>query len=270
MKIFLKLCSIFCAALIFQTAAFSLDESFTVISDVHLNSDKTENKMTSSIKNLLQAVKMTNESNSECVIFLGDNLHSANRYDLAMFSKIIKKINKPVYVTVGNRDLSKTKGLVKEDYYRILNKFSNNKLKTVPSYKKHGDLIFIFLSGVNEGIPGYRGYYKPNELDYLDKILTKFKDKKVIIFQHFPVIEPKIDETRKTVKPENYFKVLTAHNNVIAVISGHYHTEGIFENDGIKHISVASLGVNDEFEQIKVFKNKDGTYTLTTKIYNIE
>jgi len=245
------------------------DHSISVISDVHLNSDKTNNKMTPSIKNLLEAVEIVNKSNSCCVVFLGDNLQSANRYDLAMFAKIIKKINKPVYVAVGNRDLSKTKGLMKKNYYRILNKFSNNELKTVPSYKKQGDLIFIFLSGVNEAIPSYRGYYKLAELDYLDKTLTKFKDKKVIIFQHFPIIEPKFDETRTIVKPENYLKVLAEHDNVLAVVSGHYHTEKVTESEGVKHISTGAL-FNSEFEQIKVIQSKNGKYTITAKVYTVE
>ncbi len=265
-KIFLILLSF----LIIQTSAFAGDEAITVIADVHLNSDKAENKMTPSIKKLLSVVEIVNNGSSNCVVFLGDNIHSANRYDLAMFAKIIKKIKKPVYVTVGNRDLSKTKGLEKKEYYRILNKFSDNKLKTLPSYKKQGDFIFVFLSGTNETIPSYRGYYRAAELEYLDNILTKHKDKKVIIFQHYPIIEPKEDETRKLVKPELYTEVLKAHNNVLAIVSGHYHTEGVFDVDGIKHISVNSLGANGEFEQIKIFKNKNGTYTITTSIYNVE
>lgn len=268
-KLFKILCLLLFLA--FNQAVFAEDKTIAVISDVHLSSDKSgENKMTPSINNLLKAVDIVNQGNFEDVFFLGDNLNSANRYDLAMFAKIINRIEKPTYVTVGNRDLSKTKGLLKKEYYRILNKFSNNKLKTSPSYKKDGDFIFIFLSGVNENIPSYRGYYKLAELDFLDETLTKFKDKKAVIFQHFPIVEPKEDEVRKIVKPENYLNVIKKHNNVIAIISGHYHMENVAEVDGIKHISVGSLNSTGEFEQIKFMENKDGTYTITTKILNVE
>ena len=268
-----KLFKILCLLLfiIFSQAAFAQDKTIAVISDVHLTSDKSgENKMTPSIQSLLKAVDMVNQGNFEQVIFLGDNLNSANRYDLAMFAKIIKRIDKPTFVIVGNRDLSKTKNMIKKEYFRILNKFSNNKVKTVPSYKKDGDFIYIFLSGVNENIPSYRGYYKMAELDFLDATLTKFKDKKAIIFQHFPIIEPKEDDVRKIVKPENYMNVINKHNNVIAVISGHYHMENVVEENGIKHISVGSLYNNGEFEQIKFFENKDGSYTITTKILTVD
>ena len=247
-KLFKILCLLLFLA--FNQAVFAEDKTIAVISDVHLSSDKSgENKMTPSINNLLKAVDIINQGNFEDVFFLGDNLNSANRYDLAMFAKIIKRIEKPTYVTVGNRDLSKTKGLLKKEYYRILNKFSNNKLKTSPNYKKDGDFIFI---------------------DFLDETLTKFKDKKAVIFQHFPIVEPKEDEVRKIVKPENYLNVIKKHNNVIAIISGHYHMENVAEVDGIKHISVGSLNSTGEFEQIKFMENKDGTYTITTKILNVE
>ena len=263
----------FALSLLFLFAAIcpccAKNESITLISDVHLSSDKQNNKMTPSIKRLLSAVNQANVDTSDCVVFLGDNVNGANRYDIAMFAKVIKKLKKPYYVAVGNRDINRGKNVNRKEFYRIVNKYSSNKVNKTPSYFKQNDYIFIFMSGVNETFPTYNGYYKKDELEFLDKTLTKFADKKAVIFQHFPVVEPKEDKNRNTYKPENYLEVLSHHKNVIAVVSGHYHFENITEIDGVKHISVPALS-QGEYEQIKIFENKDGSNTITTKILSVE
>ena len=103
----------------------------------------------------------------------------------------------------------------------------------------------------------------------MEQTLTKFKDKKVIIFQHFPIIPPSESETKQTVKAENYLNVISKHNNILAIVSGHYQEEDIKEVNGIKHISIGSLAKDGEYEQIKIYKNKDNSYTITTKILTV-
>ena len=269
MKKIVKILSLFLVLLIGANYCEAKNESITIISDVRLSMDKKENKMTPSIKKLLQLTEQVNVDSSSSVIFLGDNVQSADRYNIAMFSKIIKKINKPYYVTIGDKDIGKSKGVTKKEYFRILNKYSSNKTKTAPTYKKQGDFIYIFLSGVNETFPIENGYYKASELSFLEQTLTKFKDKKVIIFQHFPIIPPSESETKQTVKAENYLNVISKHNNILAIVSGHYQEEDIKEVNGIKHISIGSLAKDGEYEQIKIYKNKDNSYTITTKILTV-
>ena len=45
------------------------------------------------------------------------------------------------------------------------------------------------MNGVKEVIPGPNGYYKESEIIWLDRRLTKFKNKKVVILQHFPLLD---------------------------------------------------------------------------------
>ncbi len=269
MKRLLKFFTVFLFLYLFQNLACAENIGITLISDVHLVADKKENKMTPSIKKLIDAVEMANADTSKYVVFLGDNTGGGNKYDIAMFSKVIKKLNKPYFVLAGNRDINRGKNVDKKEFYRIVNKFSSNKVKKLPSYKKEGEYVFVFMGGLNETFPTYNGYYKDDELLFLDKTLTKFKDKKVIIFQHFPVVPPKEDENRATYKKEEYTKILKRHDNVLAIVSGHYHHENIIEEGNIKHISVGAL-IQGEYEQIKIFKNKNGSYTITTKILNLE
>lgn len=270
MKNILKLIILFCFIFTFQVKAISKDITLTVISDAHIKADKKENSLTPSIDKLLKAIDQTNVDSSDYVVFLGDNVQNANRIDIAMFAKIINRLNKPYYAVMGNRDIGKTKGVDKKEYYRIINKFSKNKISKLPCYKRADDFIFIFLSGVNETFPTYKGYYKAYELEFLDKTLEKFKDKKAVIFQHFPVVAPGEDEMRSTYKPENYLETIKKHDNVLAVVSGHYHSENVIESDGIKHISVGALCDGGEYEQIKIYDNNDGTYSITATILSVQ
>ncbi|MCD8024938.1 MAG: hypothetical protein LUE64_05340, partial [Candidatus Gastranaerophilales bacterium] len=112
-------------------------------------------------------------------------------------------------------------------------------------------------------------YYKADELEFLDKTLSKFQDKKAIIFQHFPVVPPAYDDMKKTYKAELYKNVLSRHNNVLAIVSGHYNKEALIEENGIKHISVSGLYQSGEYEQIKIFKNKNGSYSLTARVISV-
>ena len=146
MKNILRLIIVLFFAFFIQMQAISKDVTITVISDAHIKSDKKDNTMTPSIAKLLKAIEQTNIDSSDYVIFLGDNVQNADRVDTAMFSKIIKKLNKPYYTVIGNRDISKTRGMDKKEYFRIVNKFSSNKTSKMPCYKRADDLIFIFLS----------------------------------------------------------------------------------------------------------------------------
>ncbi len=263
MKKILLTLLVFC----FNLPVFANSEVITVIADSHVSiNKKDEQAATPATLRLLQTISQVNKDSSNCVIFLGDNVNSPNRLNVALFAKAINKIKKPVYVVAGNRDIGKKGGLDQKEYYRIVNKFSKNKVKKAPSYIKHDDLIFIFMYGVNETVPTFRGNYRTSELEFLNKTLTKFSDKKAIIFQHFPIVPPKEDIDKTPYKPEMYLAELQKHNNVLAVVSGHYHFENVIEQAGIKHISVASLALNGEYEQLKIFKNNDGSYSVTTKI----
>lgn len=269
MKAF-KLFFILIFTLFIQNASFASDLTFTAIADTHIKSDKVNNSMTPSIQKLLNAKDDINSSGSEFVVFLGDNIEKADKYDLTMFAKIINKIKKPVFVGIGNHDILKTKGLTKKEYYKLLNRFSKNRVSKVPSVKKFDDFVLVFMDGANETIPMPRGYFRDSEMIFLEKTLNKYEDKNVIIFQHFPILPPKEDTLRQTFKDEPYKKLLSKHKNVKMIVSGHYHAdfEGEDEN-GIKHISVPSLEENGEYKVINV-KTLDDKVLIRTKVINVE
>ncbi|GBF23656.1 alkaline phosphatase, partial [Candidatus Gastranaerophilus sp. (ex Termes propinquus)] len=116
-------------------AVFASSVKFAVLSDVHTQANKdTEGNYSShsSIDKLKRAVALANDLNVDFVVFSGDNIDKADKDVLVIFAKVINKIKKPVYVGLGNHDVAQVTGLDKKEYYRLLNKYSHNKISQVP------------------------------------------------------------------------------------------------------------------------------------------
>ncbi len=268
MKLF-KLLFLLGFIFVFQTVSYSAEVTFTAISDTNIKRDTAENSMTPSIQKLLYAKDDINKSGSKFVIFLGNNVSKADKFDLVMFGRVINKINKPVYAGIGNRDIQKVKGLDKKEYYRILNKYSKNRISKVPSTKKLDGFLFIFLDGVNETIPMPKGYFKDREIIWLENTLEKNKNKNVSLIQHFPAYTGK-KENDNLYDQKPYTRLLSRYGNIKAVISGHTNSdfEGEDEN-GIKHISVPSLAQGSEYKVINI-KTLGEETLIKTKTISVE
>lgn len=223
---------------------FADNIKFAQITDTHLSAT---NPYTASV--LESAVEDINkQSDISFVVFTGDNIANPKEADLNEFVKIIKKLNVPYYITLGNSDVYKSNGLSKVRYFEILKEANLLKFNTqkTPNYVfKKNNFVFVVVDGAKEVVPGTVGYYRKDTLDWLDKVLTKYSKKDVVIFQHFPVVYPKEVESRlkthKTYRVEDYLKVLAKHQNVLAVVSGHFHVNAETMENGVYHISSPSL-----------------------------
>ena len=206
------------------------------------------------------------------VVFTGDNIDGADKESLKEFLKLTKKINAPCYFVLGDHDVSRSSGLNKEEYYAVVR--INDIFNPVwsPNYKfsKKG-FLFVAVDGAKEIIPGPNGYYKQNTLDWLDKILVKNKDKKVVILQHFPLLAPKHVKSHTTYKAENYLNLLDGHDNVIAVISGHYHTNKEEMRNGVYHISTPDMtSAPHYYKLIEIIQTKDMLPMVFTQLRTAE
>jgi DNA repair exonuclease SbcCD nuclease subunit len=242
-------------------SACARDVKFAVLSDVHLSttaSDAGARQLSQSVNKLQKGVDVLNSLNVDFVVFAGDNIDNPSKEDLVLFAKIARKIKKPVYVAIGNHDVAEVTGLDKKEYFRLLNKFSHNRVRKVPCVKRPAPgsgLVFIFMDGVNQFIPGSRGYFRDKDTIWLDKKLRKYKNNHVVIIQHYPIREPYFRRTHMTYKPEEYLEVLERHDNVIAVISGHFHSRNIFiDEKEVYHISVPAFVEGGGFVEINIEK----------------
>ena len=127
------------------------------------------------------------------------------------------------------------------------------------------------VDGAKETIPGTGGYYRPKTLEWVDKQLTKYKKKKVVIIQHFPILPPTESKTHRVYQVETYFDVLKKHDNVIAILSGHYHTNKEKMDNGIYHINSPSLmAVTNPYKIIDIVTTKGFSPMIYTQIREVE
>jgi 3',5'-cyclic AMP phosphodiesterase CpdA len=210
------------------------------------------------------------------VVFTGDNVNYATEDDLKIFASIAKKLKVPYYVVIGNHDVYKTNGMPKSHYLAILRK-SNIKIRQrKPNYKwRKKGFEFLIVDGAKEVIPGPAGYFRKDTLNWLDKTLTQNRKRTVVIFQHFPVEYPDGAKgrlkTHKTYKVEDYKAILDSHDNVLAVISGHLHTNGENMKNGVYHISTPSLlGMPHSYKIIDIVTMKDFSPIIYTQLREVE
>ena len=74
------------------------------------------------------------------------------------------------------------------------------------TFKKRG-YLFVVMDGSKQYFKSTNGYYNKDELLWLDKTLEKNKNEKVIILQHFPILENS-SKWLETARIEEYQEVL--------------------------------------------------------------
>lgn len=230
------------------------DLKIVQISDVHYSGRGTNNgpRMFKNSAELLEdAVCQINEMKDvDVVVFSGDSIDSPSQKDLVSFARIANKLKYPWYNTLGNHEVGIAGGLSKEKYFRILesinlnyNSLSLQNIAFKPYYlimpKK--DYEVIFLDGVIDNRISSNGEFSEQQLVWLDEKLTHYCNKKIIIVQHFPVVEPFKSKTHRVLNAQQYLDILDKHNNVVAVLSGHYHCSKVVNRNNVLHITTPSL-----------------------------
>lgn len=192
------------------------------------------------LENIIQDINK--QKNVDFVVFSGNNIAKPNQNDLEVFLINAKKLKVPYYVILGNKDVNKHKKLGKYEYINLLQQnVKTHKKITSPNYVfEKNKLIFIVVDGSKEILPSSIGYYKEEVLDWLEEQLIKYNDRKVILLQHFPLIPPTKRESHYTFKANEYLELLDSHDNILAVISGHFGTNKEEEHNGIMHLTAPS------------------------------
>lgn len=239
---------ILCLALIASlfTPIYANEVKFIQVTDVHLTPNNVEY-----LKDFVNDVN-TKYKDIDFVVFTGDNIDKPNEKDLNLFLETIKNLKVKTYVLPGNHDLYKNQNLTHEKYMQLVRKKlgSYHSAKTNYVFKK-GDIIFVAMNGVKEIIPGPNGYYRESELLWLDKILTKYSNKKVVILQHFPLLDTNV-KSHRLYQKEKYFDILKKHNNVIAIVSGHYHQNEEEFCGNIYNIATKNFSNNRYYKIIEI------------------
>lgn len=252
--------------------AYAENIKFAQITDVHLSATNEYSEKV--LKSAVQDIN--NQSGISFVVFTGDQINSPKEENLHAFLKIANKLNVPYYIALGNHDVYKSNGLSKARYFEIIREKKLLFPQKKPNYKfKKNGFVFIVVDGAKEVIPGSVGYYREDTLNWVEKQLVRNKKKNVIILQHFPVQYPDNSDskvkTHKTYKVEEYQEMLDAHNNVLAVLSGHFHTNSENMKNGVYHISTpALLTLPHAYKIIDIVTTKEFSPIIYTQLREFE
>ena len=270
MRKFLSSLLIMLCVLAFGGGAFAKDKiiKFVQVTDVHYRSDDEDAKIY-----IKEFVKNVNEIKGlSFVVFTGDNIDSSDMQSLKEFLRFTKSIKVPCYFIVGDHDVARNSGISKEKYFDTVRQYDWFNPAWTGNYKfaKKG-FLFVAVDGAKEIIPGPNGYYKMNTLNWLSKTLNRNKNKDVIILQHFPLVEPRNVKSHTTYKAEDYLNMLDTYNNVIAIVSGHYHTNKEEMRNGIYHISSPAF-INEPhyYKLIEIIRSKDMLPMVFTQLREID
>lgn len=199
------------------------------------------------------------------VVFTGDNTNKAIKSDYEAFLLEAKKLKVPFYLALGDHDVNKHKEMSKKEYFKILKKHYRRTKQEQPNFAfVDKGVTFIIADGSKDVIPTPNGVYKQEVLDWLTEQLDLYKDKNVIILQHFPIVPPIQKEGYYTFKPEIYMKLLNSHKNVKAVIAGHFGVNQEISIDGVSHISTAPL---PNFRIIDIIDCETNSPTIWSELY---
>ena len=229
-----KFFSLFMVYLVLTTTAFAKDLRFVQITDVRYS--KTNNAET--LSKVIQDINK--QKDIDFVVFTGDNIDRPDVEYLKDFLSEAKKLHKPFYVCIGDKDVNKHKDLSKKDYQKILRK----KVRSIKAketnyiFEKNG-VVFFVVDGAKDVIPGTNGYYKDDVVEWVDANLDLYNNKNIVILQHFPLLAPEDNEGYATFKPQKYIEALEKHTNVKAVITGHFGVNKEETVNGITHITTA-------------------------------
>ena len=254
MKLVLK---ILFTALLLGNISLAKEIRFIHITDIGLNT-KNAYKLQNTIK------EINSFKDIDFIVFGGNNISKTNINNLNTFLYLLRKTNKKSYVLLGSSDVLSSSGINKEYYLKRVNRTLWFRHSKKPNYVfKKKNVVFVAMDGSKEYFQSTNGYYTKQELLWLEKTLEKYKDKNIIILQHFPLLETD-SKWLETVKTEPYYDLLSKYNNIKAIISGHYNNNLEIQKDGIYHIVTESYNKNSAYKVIELdFDNNFiGTYLV--------
>ena len=237
---------------------------FIQISNLQFGADEK------SIENYSTAIKKINKTkNIDFVVFTGGNLAYSDEDLLKEFLKMSKKLKYPYYIQIGPSDCQKNQGITKETYINILNRYSKHHYKSFDYTVKKDDVILAFVDGSKQYIPT-TGYYRTNTVTWLDKVLTKYENKNVLIFQYFPLYKSDLNINTHVYKPDIYFDVLKKHKNVLAIFSSSVDLKGydVYNDDILYSTAPSAYSNTPTYKEIFLSDDNGTGYEIYTK--NVE
>lgn len=242
--------------------SFSGSLKFVHLSDTHYSSirEDTGYKLLSKSGPLMEdAISQINaQSGIDFVVITGDVIDQPRKDSIYQVTDILNKINYPWYYVVGNHDTDPTEYVTKKRLIEIL-KDKNRSYKfnsTYYTFKPKRGFRVIVLDGAKDDKAGSSGIISAEELSWLDHVLAESEKDVVLIFIHFPLIEPFESPSHRIKNADDFKSILNKYKMPIGIFSGHYHATKITKHGNILHVSTPSLvGYPNAFRIVTVKEN---------------
>lgn len=241
--------------------------------DVHIDSfskSKAGRMYASSRKLFKEAISQVKGIDDvDMVVFSGDNINRPVGKDLEEFIRTANTLVYPWYAAIGNHDISVSGRLTKEKYMGILcNKNPHfHSLSPYFSIMPKRKFRVIFLDGVIDDKITSRGHFDAKQLHWLDRRLSDYRGKKVVIVQHFPVVEPYSSDNHRVDNAKEYLRILDKHKNVVAVLTGHYHCAKIIKRKNVLHITTPALVQYPNAFRVLTIEDKGELIKVGSQLY---
>ncbi len=252
--------------------AFSFKDislKFVQLSDTHITDrESTPYKLLKESNLLLTgAIKQINQINGvDFVVFTGDMVDEPTQAYYNEFFTTLTELKYPVIMAFGNHDTSglatDKEYLTKDEALALVKKYNPNYPfnKTYYSFSPKRDYRIIVLDLSIPEAKTNNGEISQEQLAFLEDELEKNQNKVILIYQHFPVLEPFSSEHHKVLNADKYLEVIRKYKNPIVIFSGHYHTTKITKEDNIIHVSSPALVTYpNAFRLVNVTNYKDRT-----------
>ena len=229
----------------FANFSFAQEIKIVQFSDIHIdtkNPDKKVRKFAQSVPMLKRAVQKVNKINPDIIVISGDMVNKPQEDEFDVFLNIAKDFNTEYYPVFGNHDVGVGGGLSKKT---IISKINQScPWQNISSYSYFiikGEYLFVFMDGVNDKTITSKGTFSNEALQFLDRTLSSYPDKKAVIVQHFPLMPPFKSPSHEITNRDEYLNLISKHNNVIMVLSGHYHASKAVERNNVLYITTPSM-----------------------------
>lgn len=239
------------AIILSQGVSFADVLEFAQVSDVHYTLNNTT--MDRYLYFLTLSLK---KQNPDFVVFLGDNVDKSREEDVIGFMRDIHSIHRPYYIVLGKNDAHKLSGIEKEIYLDIVTTFNRNQREKDSYYyfKPNNKFICVVLDDNPDFAQSKHGEIPDEQIEWLDKLLTKYPNKLFLIFHHSPLVPPRVEYKLSMLNTEKYSAMLNKHNNILLISSGHYHQEATQTDErGVRHISAPAFkDIPHSYQMIKI------------------
>lgn len=241
-------------------SVFAEDLRFLQVTDVHLTPENRE-----AFHNLIEEFNAMEDKYADFVVFSGDNIDSPREEDLQAFLDEVKRLKFKAYVVIGNHDVFVSDGFDKKLYMKKVRRELGFYHSAKPHYVfRKKDVVFIIVDGAKEVIPGPNGYFRDSELHWLEKKLQKYSAKKIVIIQHFPLLDYRV-KGHITYKREKYLQLLENYPNVMSIVSGHFHENREERIGNTYHIATENFVGKGYYKIIEVSPENNMVYTFLAR-----